>query len=143
MTRKTQVKKASVKLILDPRKGDIEDDASSTKQRSMLSLFGSMLVEISLPKLILAWILLLMVPGLLLGLAPLVLTSWLGVVANKLTTAFIGIRSALSAPSPVMEVTDEKPTTFYIHTLAIGDGGQLQLLPPERIVVDGEPANAD
>jgi hypothetical protein len=38
-----------------------------------------------------------------------------------------------------MEVTNEKPTTFYIHTLAIGAGGQLELLPPERIVVDGDP----
>ena len=33
----------------------------------MLSLFGSMLVEISLPKLIVAWALLLVLPGLLLG----------------------------------------------------------------------------
>ena len=38
----------------------------------MLSLFGSLLVEISLPKLILAWTLLLVLPGLLLGLAPIV-----------------------------------------------------------------------
>jgi hypothetical protein len=30
------------------------------------------------------------------------------------------------------------PTAFYIHTLAIGDRGQLQLLPPERIVIEGE-----
>ena len=29
--------------ILDPRNGDIEDDASSTKKRSMLSLAGSLL----------------------------------------------------------------------------------------------------
>jgi hypothetical protein len=40
--------------FIDPRHGDIEDDASSTKRRSMLSLFGSLLVEISLPKLIIA-----------------------------------------------------------------------------------------
>jgi len=45
----------------------------------------------------------------------------------------------VSAPSPVMEVTNEKPTAFYIHTLAIGAGGQLELLPPERIVVEGAP----
>lgn len=82
-------------LILDPRLGDIEDDVSSTKRRSMLALAGSMLVEISLPKLILAWILLLVVPGLLLGLAPLVITSWLGIVTDKITSAFIGIWSAL------------------------------------------------
>jgi len=75
MVRKRQVRKATGSapggpLLIDPRHGDIEDDASSTKRRSMLSLFGSLLVEISLPKLILAWTLLLVLPGLLLGLAP-------------------------------------------------------------------------
>jgi hypothetical protein len=35
-------------------------------------------------------------------------------------------------------VTNERPTAFYIHTLAIGAEG-LELLPPERIVVEGEP----
>ena len=44
--------------ILDPRNGDIEDDAASTKRRSMLSLMGSLLAEISLPKLAIAWMLL-------------------------------------------------------------------------------------
>ena len=38
--------------LLDPRNGDVEDDASSTKQRSLLSLAGSLLAEISLPKLL-------------------------------------------------------------------------------------------
>ncbi|MFZ2019374.1 MAG: metallophosphoesterase, partial [Methyloceanibacter sp.] len=56
--------------IIDPRQGDIEADASSTKKRSMLALAGGMLVEISLPKLIIAWGLLLVVPGILLGLVP-------------------------------------------------------------------------
>ena len=46
----------------------------------------------------------------------------------------------VSAPSPVMEVTDDKDTAFYIHTLAIDAGGKLDLLTPERIVVPGEPA---
>ena len=95
MTRKRQQNGPSTPPILDPRKGDVEDDASSTKRRSMLSLAGSLLVEISLPKLILAWILLLVVPGLLLGLAPIVVTSWLGIVTDKLTSAFIGIWSAV------------------------------------------------
>jgi hypothetical protein len=45
----------------------------------------------------------------------------------------------VSAPSPVMEVTDEKDTAFYIHTLAIGPDGELKLLRPERIVVPGAP----
>ena len=50
----------------------------------MLSLAGSMLVEISLPKLIVAWALLLVVPGLLLGLAPIVFAEWLTIVTDKL-----------------------------------------------------------
>ena len=49
---------------IDPRGGDIEDDASSSKRRSLLSLAGSLLAEISLPKLILAFTLLVVVPGL-------------------------------------------------------------------------------
>ena len=43
--------------LLDPRNGDSEDDASSTTQRSMLSLAGSLLAEISLPKLVVTWML--------------------------------------------------------------------------------------
>ncbi len=44
----------------------------------------------------------------------------------------------ISAPSPVMGVTDDVDTVFYIHTLAfVGDAG-LRLLQPERIVVKGE-----
>ena len=81
--------------FIDPRHGDVEDDASSTKRRSMLSLFGSMLVEISLPKLIIAWILLLVVPGLLLGLAPIVFAEWLTVVADKLASLVLGLWSLL------------------------------------------------
>ena len=95
MTRERQQNGPSAPPIVDPRLGDIEDDASSTKRRSMLSLAGSLLVEISLPKLILAWVLLLVVPGLLLGLAPIAVTSWLGIVTDKLTSAFIGIWSAV------------------------------------------------
>jgi len=52
----------------DPRRGDIEDDASSPKSKSMLALAGSLLVELSFPKLIVAWIFLLIIPGLTLGL---------------------------------------------------------------------------
>jgi len=81
--------------IVDPRYGDIEDDASSTKRRSMLSLFGSMLVEISLPKLIVAWTLLLVIPGLLLGLTPIVFVEWLTIVTDKLASLVIGLWSLL------------------------------------------------
>ena len=36
--------------IVDPRQGDVGDDAASRKQRSLLAIAGSLLVEISLPK---------------------------------------------------------------------------------------------
>jgi hypothetical protein len=44
----------------------------------------------------------------------------------------------LSAPSPVMEATDDVPTYFYVHTLASGGDGQLKVLAPQRISIDGE-----
>ena len=44
----------------------------------------------------------------------------------------------VSAPSPVMEAPDDEDTAFYIHTLAADDGGKLQLLDPDRIVVRGD-----
>ena len=93
----TRAKQASAPQpeLIDPRHGDIEDDASSTKRRSMLSLFGSLMVEISLPKLIIAWIMLLVVPGLLLGLAPIVFVEWLTIVTDKLASLVIGLWSLL------------------------------------------------
>ena len=55
--------------------------------------------------------------------------DWIGHIA--------GLR-IVSAPSPVMEVTDDMDTAFYIHSLAIDADGKLRLLEPERIVVSGE-----
>ncbi len=63
--------------LIDPRRGDAEDDASSPKQRSLLAIAGSLLAEISLPKLVFAWTVSILLPALLLGLAPLVATAWL------------------------------------------------------------------
>src|SRR4051794_40807021 len=82
--------------IIDPRRGDFEDDASSTKQRSLLSLAGSMLAEISLPKLALAWFLMLALPSLLLGLAPLAFSAWLSTVKWKASYALVEIWTALT-----------------------------------------------
>ena len=48
---------------IDPRRGDIEDDASSSKRRSLLSLAGSLLAEISLPNWPSPWMLLIVFPG--------------------------------------------------------------------------------
>ena len=76
---------------IDPRAGDVEDDALSTKQRSLFSLAGSLMAEVSLPKLALAWISLIFIPSLVLGLAPLVAFGWLSKVsqtfAEPLTSA--------------------------------------------------------
>jgi hypothetical protein len=55
--------------------------------------------------------------------------DWIGHIAGL---------PVVSAPSPVMEVTDENDTGFYIHTLAIDEDGKLKLLTPERIVVPGD-----
>ena len=57
-------------------------------------------------------------------------TDWIGKCAAL---------SIVSAPSPVMEATDDEDTYFYIHTLAAQNGGRFGLLAPERIVVDGQP----
>ncbi|HET9574246.1 MAG TPA: metallophosphoesterase, partial [Methyloceanibacter sp.] len=76
--------------IIDPRQGDIEDDASSTKKRSMLALAGGMLVEISLPKLIIAWGLLLVVPGILLGLVPIATTMWFRAITDNVASPELG-----------------------------------------------------
>ena len=75
-------------LLLDPRKGDIEDDASSTKGRSLLALAGTLLVEISLPKLVAAWLLLVALPSLLLGLGPLVGSAWLATFSKSIGSAY-------------------------------------------------------
>lgn len=81
--------------ILDPRDGDLEDDASSTKRRSLLQLAGNMLTEISLPKLVMVWFLLIGFPGLLLGGTPLLASAWMTTVLSKAFAAFTGVWSVL------------------------------------------------
>ncbi|MBL8568749.1 MAG: metallophosphoesterase [Phreatobacter sp.] len=70
--------------ILDPRRGDAEDDVSSTAAHSLLAIAGTMFSEISLPKLALAWTSLVGLPAVLVGLAPLVVTGWLNTVSGKI-----------------------------------------------------------
>ncbi len=84
-----------MKPILDPRNGDFEDDASSTKQRNFISLAGSLLSEISFPKLAVAWMLLVGFPSLLLGAMPIVVSIWLGSVLSKTAGIFTEIGPAL------------------------------------------------
>ena len=45
----------------------------------------------------------------------------------------------VSAPSPVMEATNELDTYFYIHTLEAGGDGRIRLLAPQRVTVRGVP----
>jgi hypothetical protein len=78
----------------DPRDGDLEDDASSTSRHSLFRHASRMLLEISLPKLLLAAMMLLVVPALLLGASPkLVLwlteTAWHGVARFGLVLALV------------------------------------------------------
>jgi hypothetical protein len=44
----------------------------------------------------------------------------------------------ISAPSPVMNATDDATTHFYIHTLTAGADGRLDLLSPERVEIAGK-----
>jgi predicted MPP superfamily phosphohydrolase len=77
--------------LVDPRLGDIEDDLTSPKQRSLLAIAGGLLAEISLPKLLFAWTMLLLVPAVLLGVAPLVATAWVtSVSAHVLAWTEVG-----------------------------------------------------
>ncbi len=63
--------------LFDPRQGDFEDNAASPEHRSLLKIAGSLLVEISVPKLLFAWTFSLMLPAVVLGLTPLVASVWL------------------------------------------------------------------
>ncbi len=62
--------------LFDPREGDVEDDSSSPKRRSLLAIAGSLFAEISLLKLVVAWTVSILLPAVLLGSAPLVATAW-------------------------------------------------------------------
>ena len=79
-------KESQARAVVDPRSGDMEDDASSTKSRSLLSLAGSLLAEMSLPKLVVAWLSLVVVPALALGLVPLIASAWIAAVSRKLSS---------------------------------------------------------
>jgi hypothetical protein len=70
--------------LVDPRWGDVGDDIASPTQRSFLSIAGSLLVEISLPKLLFAVIALVLVPAVLLGFAPLAATAFLAKTSRHL-----------------------------------------------------------
>ena len=115
--------------ILDPRRGDLEDDRSATKQRSLLSIFGSLLAEISLPKLVIAWAVSLLLPAVLLGLAPLALTAWIGKSWTRLAEAtgtgivlvvLVSLSAAWLGWRPLFRVAE---TNFWsLNALAVQPG---------------------
>jgi hypothetical protein len=82
-------------FLIDPRLGDVEDDAASTKSRSLLAIGGRLLAEISLAKLVLAWIMLIGLPAILLGLAPLVILGWAATISGQIATKLAGFWSLL------------------------------------------------
>lgn len=82
-------------LLIDPRLGDAEDDVASIKSRSLVAISGRLLAEISLPKLIAAWIMLIGLPAILLGLAPLVILGWAATISGQLASALAGFWSLL------------------------------------------------
>ena len=82
--------------ILDPRDGDAEDDISSPKQKSLLAIAGSLLAEISLTKLFLAWVVSIVLPAAILGLAPLIVTAWVGGIFSRVL-GIVRIRRRASA----------------------------------------------
>ena len=73
--------------ILDPRLGDFESDHSAPKQRSLLAIAGSLIGEISLPKLAVIWTAQILAPAVLLGFAPLFLTAWIGEASSRFAEA--------------------------------------------------------
>jgi len=81
-------------LLFDPRQGDVEDDSSSPKSRSLLAIAGSLFAEISLPKLALAWTVSILLPAVLLGSAPLIATAWFAKV-SRMSAELTGLGAAL------------------------------------------------
>ena len=119
----------SANPILDPRLGDMENDHSATKQRSLLAIAGSLLAEISLPKLLFAWATSILMPAVLLGLAPLALTAWIGHASDRLAEAtgigaVIAIMAALAVAwigwRPLFRLAE---TNFWsLNALAVQPG---------------------
>jgi len=50
-----------------------------------------------------------------------------------------GTLRIVSAPSPIMDATNDRPTYFHIHHLAAGPDGGIRLLAPESVEIAGEP----
>jgi len=93
-SRPQRPERGPAKPLIDPRDGDAEDDASSPKQKSLMAIAGSLLAEISLTKLLLAWAASIVFPAAILGFAPLVATAWVGDIFSRLLELY-GIGAAI------------------------------------------------
>jgi len=78
----SEVAQPELQPLVDPRWGDAGDDAVSPKRRSLLAIAGGLLVEISLAKFFFASTVLVLLPAVLIGLAPLVTTAWVTMVSK-------------------------------------------------------------
>jgi 3',5'-cyclic AMP phosphodiesterase CpdA len=74
-------------MIVDPREGDAEDDRSSPQARSLTTLAGGFLAEISPVKLLLALVMLVALPNLAVGVAPLAISAWISTVSDTAQAA--------------------------------------------------------
>lgn len=90
--------------FLDPRNGDIENDASSTKARSMRSIAGTLLAEISLAKMLFAWTSLVLLPALSIGVMPIAVAFGANLLALKFSSLHFGISSVLLLSIAVVSV---------------------------------------
>jgi hypothetical protein len=82
--------------VIDPRRGDVEDDASSPKHRSLLALAGTLLSEISLPKLVIAVLVMFVMPALLLGVAPIGASAAYALLSQRVAAALTGFVPVLA-----------------------------------------------
>jgi hypothetical protein len=115
--------------LIDFREGDVEDDASSPEKRSMLAIAGSLIAEISLPKLALAWIVMIVLPGLAIGMAPLIFTAWarttstmLGALAGLGPLLLLATFTAVAAfgARPLLRLVEK--SFWSLNSLAVQPG---------------------
>lgn len=115
--------------LVDPRDGDVEDDSSATLQRSLLSIAGSLIAEISLPKLVVAWTLLILLPAILLGAAPLLATAWFKKASGSLVELsapgaliilLAGVVIAWAGWRPLLRIVEE--SFWSLNALAVQPG---------------------
>ncbi len=119
MTRSTRGGRSddtSLVGLVDPRSGDLEDDVASPGQRSLLAIAGSLLVEISPAKLLFAWTVSLLLPAVLLGVAPLAAAAWASAVSQH-----------------VLVLSELAGAAMLIATIAIGWLGWRPLLRTAEI----------